>query len=109
MPSTPHGKIIRIGRITMALAINLRTGKTVSVPDHYIGHEVLGKDLAPFDGAEVKAAPKKEKKKKSAEYIPAAVDADGDGLVQEGTEWERPVDTEIEEQPAPDNIEENEE
>lgn len=92
----------------MALAINKRTGKTVSVPDHYIGHEVLGKDLE-LAGSDVQAAPKKEKKKKSAEYIPAAVDADGDGLVQEGTEWERPVETKIEEQPAPTNIEENEE
>jgi hypothetical protein len=109
LQSTRHGKIVEIGRIEMALAVNLRTGKTVNVPDHYLGHEVLGKDLAPFDGAEVKAAPKKENKKKSAEYNPAAVDADGDGLVQEGTEWERLVETEIEEQPAPDNIKENEE
>jgi hypothetical protein len=92
----------------MALATNVRTGKTVTVPDHYIGHEVLGKDLVAL-GEEVQAAPKKEKKKKYTEYVPNAVDADGDGLVQDGTIWERPVGTEIEEQPAPDNIEENEE
>lgn len=90
----------------MALAINTRTGKTVIVPEHYIGHEVLGKDLVAVAAEEVQAAPKKEKKKKTAEYIPAAVDADGDGLVQEGTEWERPVGTEIEEQPAPETNEE---
>lgn len=92
----------------MAFAFNARTGKTVSVPDHYIGHEVLGKDLI-LVGEEVDIAPKKENKKKPAKYVAEAVDADGDGLVQDGTEWERPVGTKIEEQPAPDNIEENEE
>lgn len=93
----------------MAFAKNTRTGKTVNVPDHYIGHEVLGKDLEPIDGAEVQAAPKKEKKAK-AKYVPQAVDGDGDGLVQDGTEWERPFGTEIEEQPAPEiDIESNEE
>lgn len=93
----------------MALAMNVRTGKTVNVPDHYIGHEVLGKDLEPLDGAEVQAAPKKENKKKT-KYVPEAIDGDGDGLVQDGTEWERPFGTEIEEQPAPEiDIESNEE
>ena len=91
----------------MAIAINTRTGKVVTVPDHYIGHEVLGKDLELFSST-VEAAPKAKKKK--AQYIPNAVDADGDGLVQDGTEWERPVGTEIEEQPAPETeIETNEE
>jgi hypothetical protein len=47
----------------MALAINTRTGVTVSVPDHYIGHSVLGKNLA-LATDEVQAAPKKETKKK---------------------------------------------
>ena len=94
----------------MAFAMNVRTGKTVNVPDHYIGHEVLGKDLEPLDGAEVQAAPKKEKKKRVTSYNPTAVDADGDGMVQDGTIWERPAETEIEEQPAPEiDIESNEE
>lgn len=31
-------------------------------------------------------------------YVPKAVDADGDGLVQEGTGFERPVDTEFTEE-----------
>ncbi len=47
----------------MALAINKRTGKTVSVPDHYIGHPVLGKNLVAASD-EAQAAPKKETKKK---------------------------------------------
>jgi hypothetical protein len=34
-------------------------------------------------------------KKKKAEYNPSAIDADGDGLVQDGTEFERPVGTEL--------------
>lgn len=33
-------------------------------------------------------------------YKPAAIDADGDGIVQEGTEFERPVGTELEIIPA---------
>jgi len=80
----------------MAIAINTRTGKTVTVPDHYIGHSVLGIDLELF-GSEVKAAPTDKKKKKLAEYVPNA------------TVWGSPVGTEIEEQPAPDNTKENEE
>jgi hypothetical protein len=28
-------------------------------------------------------------------YVPKAVDADNDGIVQEGTEFERPVETEL--------------
>lgn len=96
----------------MAFVKNLRTGKVANVPDHYVGHPVLGKDLEVIgettDVVEIQAAPKTKKKK--AEYIPAPTDADGDGLVQEGTEWERPLGTDIEEQPAPEpQIEDNEE
>jgi hypothetical protein len=47
----------------MALAINTRSGKTVDVPAHYIGHPVLGKNLVLKTG-EAQAAPKKETKKK---------------------------------------------
>lgn len=45
----------------MALAINTRTGITVSVPDHYIGHPVLGKNLV-LATEKAQAAPKKETK-----------------------------------------------
>lgn len=76
----------------MALAKNIRTGKVTSVPDHYIGHPVLGKDLQPV-GAEVQAAPKKENKfakiEKSFDF--------------------KPADKTKEEQPAPDDNKENEE
>ena len=33
---------------------------------------------------------------KKNSYNPAPIDADGDGIVQEGTEFERPVDAELE-------------
>jgi hypothetical protein len=82
----------------MALAINTRTGKSVSVPDHYIGHSVLGKDLV-LEGEPVQTAPKIENKKPS-KYFAKAVVAEADV----------PVGLEIMEQSAPDNnIEENEE
>ena len=35
-------------------------------------------------------------------YVPAAKDADGDGLVQDGTEFERPVGMELEDVPTMD-------
>jgi hypothetical protein len=37
----------------------------------------------------------KKRTPKPVTYVPAAIDADGDGLVQDGTEFERPVGTEI--------------
>jgi hypothetical protein len=81
----------------MAYAKNTRTGKVVSVPEHYIGHEVLGKDLEPLGGAEVQAAPKMEKKNKFAKFSKA---------VEPEVVSELPE----EEQPAPEiDIESNEE
>lgn len=47
----------------MALAMNKVTGITTEVPDHYMGHPVLGKNLIPVSD-EAQAAPKKEKKQK---------------------------------------------
>ena len=82
----------------MALAINTRTGKSVIVPDHYIGHSVLGKDLV-LAGEEVQTAPKIENKKPS-KYFTKAVEVDEEVFVS----------FETMEQSAPEtNIEENEE
>lgn len=53
----------------MALATNTRTGKSVVVPDHYIGHPVLGNDLV-LATDEVQAAPKKETKTKKEQPAP---------------------------------------
>jgi hypothetical protein len=47
----------------MAIVRNTKTGITVSVPDHYVGHPVLGKNLV-LATDEAQAAPKKETKKK---------------------------------------------
>lgn len=47
----------------MATVRNTRTGIIIDVPDHYVGHPVLGNDLVLF-AEEVKAAPNKETKKK---------------------------------------------
>ena len=75
----------------MAHAKNTRTDKFVSVPDHYIGHPVLGKDLILIN-EEVEAAPKKEKKSKSE---------------VRAFSWSKAEETE--EQPAPETNIENEE
>lgn len=53
----------------MAIAKNARTGNIVSVPEHYIGHPVLGIDLVSVD-TEVQAAPKKETKIKKEQPAP---------------------------------------
>ena len=53
----------------MALVINKRTGKPASVPDHYVGHPVLGKDLV-LATDEIQAAPKKETKYKKEQPAP---------------------------------------
>jgi hypothetical protein len=94
----------------MALFRHKVTGELVSRPAHYADHKVLGKNLELISSEETEieaAAPaKKRSTKKTAEYIPAAIDADGDGLVQDGTEWEREVGVEI---PQEENIETNEE
>lgn len=94
----------------MAIAINARTGKVTNVPDHYIGHKILGKDLE-LVGAEpvrTKAQDAPKAKKRQAEYVLNPVDADGDGFVQDGTIWERPLGELLpEEQPAPENQNEN--
>lgn len=78
----------------MALAKNTRTGKVMSVPAHYIGHSVLGKNLVAY-GEEVSAAPKKEKTQKAEKE-------------SKKFSWATPADY-IEEQPAPEiNIEDEE-
>jgi hypothetical protein len=75
----------------MAHAKNTRTGKSVSVPNHYIGHPVLGKDLIVVD-EQVEAAPKKENKSKTEART---------------FSWSKTEETK--EQPAPETNIENEE
>lgn len=73
---------------------NTITGKINWMPDSYIGQfpfEVV--EEAPV-AEPVVEAPKKPKKKK-AEYVSPTFDADGDGLVQDGTIFERPEGVEL--------------
>lgn len=71
---------------------NTITGKVNWMPDSYIGQ-------FPFEVVEetpvVEAEPAKKPRKKKADYVPEAADGDGDGLVQDGTIFERPVGTEL--------------
>lgn len=41
-------------------------------------------------------------KKKTTGYVPEPIDGDQDGFVQDGTEWERPAETELETPEAPE-------
>lgn len=45
----------------MPLVKNIRTGKIADVPEHYLGHPVLGAELVELNKVS-SAAPKKEKK-----------------------------------------------
>jgi hypothetical protein len=94
----------------MALFRHKVTGELVSRPAHYADHRVLGKnlELVSDEGTqtEVAAPAKKRSTKKATEYVPFALDGDGDGLVQEGTEWEREVGVEIPQEEIIDNNEE---
>lgn len=94
----------------MALFRHKVTGELVSRPAHYADHKVLGKNLEliteEVTEVEVAAPAKKRSTKKATEYIPFALDGDGDGLVQEGTEWEREVGVEIPQEEIIDNNEE---
>ena len=88
-----------LGNVKRVLDLGCGVGRLSEPLSKY--YEITGIDI---NQKFLDAAPKN--KKKQAEYIPAAVDADGDGLVQDGTIWERPVGTELEEQPAPETTEE---
>lgn len=100
----------------MALFRHKVSGELVSRPAHYINHPVLGRNLELVEGENnptpVTSSKKKSSAKKTIGYVADATDGDGDGLVQDGTEWERPVGVEIPQEPeeAPEeNIENNEE
>lgn len=95
---------------------NTVTKKFMWMPDHYTGkfpfdteEEAAAKGIV---DPEVVEAPKpvkaKAKPKKKEAYKADAVDGDGDGLVQDGTAFQRPVGTELaEEEVAAAEKEEN--
>jgi hypothetical protein len=53
----------------MAFAKNTRTGKFVSVPDHYIGHPVFGGDLMLVDSDSADKPTKEKKTKITAAFV----------------------------------------
>ena len=81
----------------MPKMLNTVTGKINWMPDSYIGQfpfEVVVEEVATEPKAEV-AKPATKPKKKKAEYVSPAVDADGDGRIQDGTIFERDAGTEL--------------
>ena len=73
---------------------NTITGKINWMPASYVGqfpYKLV--DEAPV--AEPIEIQKSKKSKKKVEYVPNAVDSDGDGKVQDGTVFERPVGEEL--------------
>jgi hypothetical protein len=74
---------------------NTVTQKWMFMPDSYVGKHPFQTE-AEVAAVEAPApAPAKPAKKKKAEYVSPTFDADGDGLVQDGTIFERPVGTEL--------------
>jgi hypothetical protein len=63
---------------------NTVTKKTMWMPSHYMGQFPFEEVVEEVVVAEVVEAPK-------VVYNPDAVDGDGDGLVQDGTKFQRPV------------------
>jgi hypothetical protein len=80
----------------MPKLFNTVTKKYDMVPASYAGkfpYEAVEEVAVEVVAEPVVETPKPKKKK--AEYNPSAIDADGDGLVQDGTVFERPVGTEL--------------
>lgn len=84
---------------------NTVTQKWMFMPDSYVGQapfiteeeaaELPVPVIAEIEEPTEPAKPAKPAKKRKAEYVPAAIDADNDGRVQDGTIFERPVGTEL--------------
>lgn len=95
---------------------NTVTGKFMWMPDSYVGkfpfeteEQAATKgivDPAAEPTPEPEPAPKKKKSSK-ADYKPDAVDGDGDGLVQDGTPFQRPVGEELTEEEIATRLEED--
>lgn len=75
---------------------NVVTGVVKDLPARYVGmypYELVEEETVAVTLVTEKVFEKPKKKK--VEYQQPAVDADGDGLVQDGTPFERPAGTEL--------------
>lgn len=75
---------------------NTVTEKWMFMPDSYVGKFPFKTEaeIEPAPAPEP-VKPKKSTRKRKAEYVSPTFDADGDGTVQDGTIFERPVGTEL--------------
>lgn len=89
---------------------NTVTGKWMFMPDSYVGKYPFQTEEEVQVAAEPapKPAPKKKKATKD-EYKPDAIDGDGDGLVQDGTVFQREAGTELTEEEIATRLEEDSE
>jgi hypothetical protein len=93
---------------------NTVTGKINWMPDSYIGQfpfEVVEEAPVVEEIPAVEEAPVEEKprRKRKADYTPEATDGDGDGLVQDGTIFERPEGVELSEEEIAQILKDSEE
>lgn len=77
---------------------NTVTKKWMFMPDSYVGkHPFQAEEEVAAPAPVAEPAPKKKKSSKS-KYKADAIDGDNDGLVQDGTPFERPEGTELTEE-----------
>lgn len=74
---------------------NTVTKKYMFVPSSYVGKFPFEEHAPEAEPVTAPEPVEPVKSKKKSKYIADAVDADGDGIVQDGTEFERPVGTEL--------------
>ena len=94
----------------MPKVYNTVTKKWMFMPDSYVGKYPFQTEeevAAPTPVAEPAPAPKKKKKSSKVDYKAAATDGDNDGLVQDGTPFERPEGTELSDEEIATRLEED--
>lgn len=88
---------------------NTVTKKWMFMPDSYVGkHPFQTEEEVAAPAPVAEPAPKKKKSSKS-KYKADAIDGDNDGLVQDGTPFERPEGTELTEEEIATRSEEDSE
>lgn len=89
---------------------NTVTGKWMFMPDSYVGKHPFQTEEEVQIAAEPTPEPAPKKKKASKdEYKADAIDGDGDGLIQDGTVFQREAGTELSEEEIATRSEEDSE